>query len=121
MVISSSCRSRYGLMSSVVLRAIFVVCVRIAWIVVEASMPRARRERSWPANPVIMPAWVLPVTLHTTMVSKNMPSSASCCVTSYVQLAKPRPPGWWAEAPAGMAYGVPLAGRTSSGAWFRLS
>ena len=26
-----------------------------------------------------MPAWVEPVTLHTTIVSKKTPSSASCC------------------------------------------
>ena len=41
---------------------------------------------------------------------------ASCCATSRAQLAKPSPPRRWSEAPAGMAYGVPPAARTSSSA-----
>ena len=45
-------------------------------------MPMTRRGRSWPANPAIMPAWVEPVTVQTTMVSKKTPSSRSCRSTS---------------------------------------
>jgi hypothetical protein len=66
-------------------------------------MPMTRRSRSCPANPAIMPACVLPVTEHTTTVSKKMPSSRSCSSTSKAQLAKPMPPSLWSEAPAGIA------------------
>src|SRR5580704_11723492 len=93
-------------MSSAVLRAIFATWARVSAIFAEASMPSTRRGRSWSAKPAIMPAWVLPVTLHTTIVSKKTPSSRSCCRTSTAQLAKPRPPRGWSEAPAGIAYGV---------------
>ena len=72
-------------------------------------MPSTRRGRSWPAKPAIIPAWVEPVTVQTTMVSKKTPSSASCCATSSAQLAKPSPPSGCSEAPAGMAYGVAAA------------
>ncbi len=69
--------------------------------------------RSRPANPAIMPACVEPVTVQTTIVSKNTPSSRSCSATSWAQLAKPRPPSRWSDAPAGIAYGVPPAASTS--------
>ncbi len=72
------------------------------------------------ANPAIIPAWVDPVTLQTMMVSKKTPSSSSCAATSYAQFAKPRPPSRWSEAPAGIAYGVPPAARTSSSACSQL-
>ncbi len=84
-------------------------------------MPRTRRGRSCPAKPAIIPAWVLPVTLPTMIVSKKTPSCCSCCWTSDAQFAKPRPPRRWSEAPAGMAYGVPPEDRTSSSAFSQLS
>src|SRR5215217_6548389 len=68
-----------------------------------------------------MPAWVDPVTEHTTMVSKKTPSSRSCCSTSYAQFANPSPPSRWSEAPAGIAYGVPPPASTSARACFQLS
>ncbi len=91
-VISSSRRSRPRPMSSAVFLAICATWARVSAIFAEASMPSTRRGGSWPAKPAIMPAWVLPVTLHTTIVSKKAPSSRSCCRTSTAQLAKPRPP-----------------------------
>jgi hypothetical protein len=69
-------------MSAAVLRAIFSTCARVSASVAEASMPMTRRGRPCPANPAIIPAWVLPVTLHTITVSKKTPSSRSCRSTS---------------------------------------
>ncbi len=84
-------------------------------------MPITRRARSWRANPAIIPACVLPVTEHTTTVSKKTPSSRSCASTSSAQPAKPSPPSSWSEAPAGIAYGVPPAASTSASACSQLS
>ena len=85
-------------------------------------MPTTRRSpRPSSANPAIMPAWVEPVTVHTTTWSKNTPSSASWAATSRAQLAKPRPPSGWSEAPAGIGYGLPPAASTDSSAAFQLS
>jgi hypothetical protein len=67
-----------------------------------------------------MPAWVEPVTLQTTIVSKKMPSSFSCCSTSEAQLANPRPPSRCSEAPAGMPYAFPPRSATSSRAFCQL-
>ena len=108
-------------MSSAVLRAMRATCSRVGSIFADASMPMTRRGRSWPAKPAIIPAWVLPVTEHTMIVSKKTPISCSCCWTSYAQLAKPRPPSRWSDAPAGIPYGLPPLARTSSSAWFQLS
>src|SRR5205823_7065055 len=60
-----------------------------------------------------IPAWVEPVTVHTTIVSKNRPSCCSCRCTSLAQFTKPRPPSRWSEAPAGIGYGVPPLDRMS--------
>lgn len=104
--ISSSRRSRSRPMSSAVRRATRVTWSRVLWIVADASMPSTRRglpPASWrAANPAIMPAWVEPVTVQTTMVSKNTSSSRSCAATSYAQFANPRPPSRCSLAPAGM-------------------
>jgi hypothetical protein len=62
-----------------------------------------------------------PVTEQTITVSKKTPSSASCAATSCAQLAKPRPPSGWSEAPAGMAYGVPPRSSISASAASQLS
>jgi hypothetical protein len=101
-VISSLDRSRPSSMSSAVALAILATCSRVCAGLAEASMPITRRGRSWPANPAIMPACVDPVTVQTTMVSKNRSSSASCRATSSAQLAKPSPPSRWSDAPAGI-------------------
>ena len=84
-------------MSAAVLRAMRATWSRVSSIFAEASMPMTRRcgppklcSRS--ANPAIMPACVDPVTEHTTIVSKNTPSSRSCAATSCAQFAKPSPP-----------------------------
>ncbi len=88
-------------------------------------MPSTRRVRppasSSAANPATMPAWVDPVTEHTTTVSKKTPNSLSCSATSYAQPAKPRPPSGWSEAPAGIAYGLPPPSSTSRSASSQLS
>ena len=68
-----------------------------------------------------MPAWLDPVTVHTMIVSKKVSRSASWASTSTAQLAKPRPPSGWSEAPAGMGYGVPPASITDCNARFQLS
>ena len=68
-----------------------------------------------------MPAWVLPVTEQTTIVSKKTPSSRSCAATSCAQRANPSPPSGWSEAPAGIAYGVPPAASMSAIACSQLS
>ena len=78
--------------------------------VLEASMPMTRRRRGPSrAKPAIIPAWVDPVTVHTTTWSKNTSSSASWAATSRAQLAKPSPPSGWSDAPAGIGYGLPPA------------
>ena len=85
-------------------------------------MPMTRRSwRSSRANPAIMPACVEPVTVQTMTWSKKMPCSASCCATSRAQLAKPRPPSGWSDAPAGIGYGFPPASTTESIARCQLS
>ena len=66
-------------------------------------MPITRRSVSCAAKPAIIPAWVLPVTEQTTIVSKKTPSSASWRSTSRAQPAKPRPPSRWSDPPAGIA------------------
>jgi len=38
---------------------------RVSSGLADALMPITLRGRSWAAKPTIMPAWVLPVTLHT--------------------------------------------------------
>ena len=72
-------------MSSAVFRAIFSTWARVSVIRADASIPITRRGRpgsSAAAKPAIIPACVEPVTLHTMIVSKNSPSSASCWRTS---------------------------------------
>ena len=82
--------------------------MRVTWStvfssVLEASMPITRRSPlPSSAVPAIMPACVEPVTVHTITVSKKTPSSCSCAATSRTQLAKPRPPSGWSDAPAGI-------------------
>ena len=66
-------------------------------------MPTTSWARSEWAKPAIMPAWVEPVTEHTTTLSKRQPSSASWSSTSKAHEAKPWPPRGWSDAPAGMA------------------
>jgi hypothetical protein len=65
--------------SRAVWRAIRVTWSRVSAGLAEASMPMTRRGRppaaASAAKPATMPAWVLPVTEHTTIVSKNTPSS----------------------------------------------
>ncbi len=50
-----------------------------------------------------------------------MPSSRSCSATSRAQLAKPKPPSGWSDAPAGIAYGLPPASSTEASARCQLS
>ena len=109
-----------------VLRAIRVTWSTVWSSVADASMPMTRRgdgraSGSSSANPAIMPAWLEPVTVHTTTWSKNRPISASCAATSTAQFAKPRPPSGWSDAPAGIGYGVPPASSTDASAAFQLS
>ena len=79
---------------------------RVLSIVAEASIPMTRRRTpvssSSAAKPAIIPAWVDPVTVHTTTVSKKTPSSFSCSATSNAQFANPSPPSRCSEAPAGI-------------------
>ena len=104
MVISSARRSRSSPILAAVSRAMRVTCSTVLSSVAEASMPMTWRSgRSSSAKPAIIPAWVEPVTVQTSTWSKKMPSSASCAATSRAQLAKPRPPSGWSDAPAGMA------------------
>jgi hypothetical protein len=64
-------------MSSAVCRAIRPTWSRVFSRVAEASMPMTRRRTpvssSRAANPAIIPAWVEPVTVQTTIVSKKTP------------------------------------------------
>jgi hypothetical protein len=58
------------------------VCAGLA----DASMPRTCRGRlpvpESAAKPATIPAWVLPVTEHTMIVSKKTPSWRSCSASS---------------------------------------
>ena len=112
-------------MSSAVCRAMRATWSRVFAIVADASMPMTRRRTpvssSSAANPAIMPAWVEPVTVQTTIVSKNTPNCFSCSATSNAQLANPSPPSRCSLAPAGMAYGVPPDASTSARACFHES
>jgi hypothetical protein len=102
--------------------AILVTWARVFSMVADASMPMTRRPgRPSSANPAIMPACVEPVTVHTITWSKKMSCSASCCATSRAQLAKPRPPSGWSDAPAGIGYGFPPDSTTESIARCQLS
>jgi hypothetical protein len=101
--ISSSRSSRPSSISSAVRRAIRATCSCVSAGLAEPSIPITRRSRSWPANPAIIPACVLPVTEHTITVSKNTSSSRSCTASSCAQRAKPSPPSSWSDAPAGIA------------------
>src|SRR3954451_12441606 len=91
----------------------------------DASTPSTRRGRppcsSSCANPATIPAWVDPVTEHTTTVSKKTPSSASCAATSCAQFANPSPPSGWSDAPAGIGYGFPPRASISRSAVSQLS
>ena len=57
----------------------------------EPSMPITRRARLLAAKPAIIPACVVPVTEHTTIVSKKTPSSRSCSATSSAQPREAEP------------------------------
>ena len=104
---SPSRTSRPAWMSSAVWRAIRLIWSRVSAGFADASIPSTRRGGApasvSAAKPATMPAWVLPVTEQTTIVSKNTPSWRSCSATSKAQLANPRPPSGWSEAPAGIA------------------
>ena len=112
-------------MAAAVRRAMRATWSRVSSGVAEPSTPTTRRGRppasSRTAKPAIIPACVEPVTEHTTIVSKNTPSSRSCSATSIAQPAKPWPPSGWSEAPAGIAYGLPPAARTSASACSQLA
>lgn len=112
-------------MRSAVWSAIRRTWSRVLLKVAEASIPITRRRIpvscSTAAQPTIIPAWVEPVTVHTTTVSKCTPSARSCSASSNAQLAKPNPPSGCSDAPAGIGYGVPPAAVTSSSACFHES